>query len=559
MRHNVLHTGLLLLLALVFTAGLTFATVELPHLLDGFLQNTVSTPGGDSHADTAARLRTELFMAHYHVRAIGYAAFILLFALIVAGFTTGRTGLAALGAVGVMLPVFAQFASVMFFLAGLGLLNAVWLPVLDVSWQLQDLGRVIDAPADALGWLLGKVGIQPFWPTSLFFIATGLLVFLLGTYAWLSARARGRSVADSLVYRWSRHPQYLGWILWTYGGYLLLRRMQYPRRSWGIGASLPWLISTLVIVGVALIEELNMRQRHGAEYEAYRRRAPFLLPLPRLVTRLLSLPSRLLFRTDRPERKREVVAVLAVWGFVLVAISAVIQAGGVRGALLRFAPQERRVAAAQEVVDRAMEAEGRRRFLLLLRAVPYGEAAVVPLVELLETGDPPTRVYAAETLEQLRSETAVPALCAALSDTTENVRYRSIVALGAIGSPGSIACQLPMLDDPVGYIRLTALSNLGTLRVDRILERVPEFLSSPDSWVRSGAVLALGSLGSGRGVALAAPLLEDESVPVRRDAVIALLQIGSPEARPALERALADPDREVRIYAAETMRRLPAR
>ncbi|MGD8277690.1 MAG: HEAT repeat domain-containing protein, partial [Gemmatimonadota bacterium] len=554
-----LRTGLLLLLALVFTAGLTFATVELPRLLDGFLQNTVSTPGGDSHADTAARLRTELFMAHYHVRTVGYVAFFLLLALIAAGFATGRTGLAALGAVGVMLPVFAQFASVMFFLAGLGLLNAIWLPVLDVSWRLQDLGQVIDAPADAIGWLLGRAGIQPFWPTSLLFIAGGLLVFLLGTYAWLSARARGRAVADSLVYRWSRHPQYLGWILWTYGAYLLLRRMQYPRRSWGIGASLPWLISTLVIIGVALIEELNMRRRYGTEYETYRRRAPFLLPLPRIVTRLLSLPSRLLFRTERPERKREVVAVLAVWGVLMVATSAVLQAGGVRGALLRFAPPERRAAAAREVIDHAMEAEGRRRYLLLTRAVPHGEAAVGPLVELLQGGDVATRVYAAEVLEQLRSEASVPALCAALSDPEENVRYRSSLALGAIAAPSSIACQLPLLDDPANHIRLVVLGNLAALSDERILDRVPEFLSAAEPWTRSGGLSALAALGSERGVPLVAAHLEDEAVPVRRDAVIALLRIGSPAARPALERAVADPDREVRIYATEALKRLPAR
>jgi hypothetical protein len=79
--------------------------VELPGVVDRILQNTVRTPGWDSHADEAARLKTGFFMAHYHVRAIGYGAFHLLVGLIVAGLSTSRTGLAALGAVGVMLPV----------------------------------------------------------------------------------------------------------------------------------------------------------------------------------------------------------------------------------------------------------------------------------------------------------------------------------------------------------------------------------------------------------------------------------------------------------------------
>jgi HEAT repeat protein len=51
--------------------------------------------------------------------------------------------------------------------------------------------------------------------------------------------------------------------------------------------------------------------------------------------------------------------------------------------------------------------------------------------------------------------------------------------------------------------------------------------------------------------------LFDENEEVRREAVIALLRIGSPEARQALEGALADEDFEVRLYAEEALKRLP--
>jgi protein-S-isoprenylcysteine O-methyltransferase Ste14 len=327
MSRSLLRTGSLFLLAIVFTVGLTFATVELPHFVDDVLQHNVTTPGWDSHADAAARLKTELFMAHYHVRAIGYVAFFLLVGLIVLGFSTRRTGLAALGAFGVMLPVFAQFAGVMFFLAGLGVLNAVWLPILDVSYELQHWGRVIDAPNDLLRWLLGLVGIHSLWPTTLLFIGGGILIFLLAVYAWLRARAEGKGVADSWVYRVSRHPQYLGWILWTYGAYLLLQRVHYPRRSWGIGASLPWLISTMVIIGVALVEELNMKRRYGEAYETYRRSAPFLFPVPRFVERLFAAPFRLLFAKPQPDRKREVLAVVTLYTVLLMGCSAFLYGG----------------------------------------------------------------------------------------------------------------------------------------------------------------------------------------------------------------------------------------
>ena len=48
----------------------------------------------------------------------------------------------------------------------------------------------------------------------------------------------------------------------------------------------------------------------------------------------------------------------------------------------------------------------------------------------------------------------------------------------------------------------------------------------------------------------------DESDWVREEAVIAMLRIGSPAALPALEEALYDPDRYVRIYAEEALKRL---
>ena len=124
----------------------------------------------------------------------------------------------------------------------------------------------------------------------------------MGSLAWLRARSSGEYVAKSWVYRISRHPQYLGWIIWTYGLYVLILSGQYPRRSWGISASLPWLLSTLVIIGVAMIEELNMRRQHGDEYESYRRTAPFLFPLPHFVERAFASPFRILFVLRDPNR-----------------------------------------------------------------------------------------------------------------------------------------------------------------------------------------------------------------------------------------------------------------
>jgi protein-S-isoprenylcysteine O-methyltransferase Ste14 len=557
MKADSLRLAGLIALAVVFTAGLTFATVELPRLVDEVLQNTVTTPGWDSHRDATTRLKTDLFMAHYHVRAIGYAAFAALVALIAVGFAGRRTGLAALGAFGVMLPVFAQFAGVMFFLAGLGSLNAVWLPVLDLSYEVQHWGAVIDAPYQAVRWLLGLLGIPAFWPVTLLCIGGGILIFVLGVYAWLAARAQGSGVAESLVYRFSRHPQYLGWILWTYGVYLLLQRVQYPRRSWGIGASLPWLLSTMVIVAVALVEEVRMRRRHGEAYEAYRRGAPFLFPVPRPVARLLVAPFRLLFGRERAERTREAVAVVALYTLLLVGCSAFIRAGGPRGALTHLASPAVRVAAARDLAARAAAApDHHSRYPLMQRLLAFGEPAVVPFRTLLETGNPEVRVLAAGALGRLRAASTVPALRAALSASDPNLRDRAAEALGAIGATDAVPALVPLLDDPVLHVRVQALRSLAALGAPQTVARAPQFLAHPAAWVRGASVGALGVLGAEEAVAMVAGRLRDASPDVRCEAVVALLRIGSPRGRAALQRAVADEDWEVRVYAAEALKRL---
>jgi len=558
MTGNLFRATSLMFLAIVFTVGLTFATVELPELVDDVLQHTITTPGGDSHADPVARLKTELFMDHYHVRAIGYAGFFLLVTFIAVGFTTRRTRLATIGAFGVMLPVFAQFAGVMFFLAGLGILNAIWLPVLDVSYELQHWGLVINLPNDMLRWFLGIVGVHSIWPTICLFIGAGILVFLLGTYAWLASRAKEKSVADFWVYRLSRHPQYLGWILWTYGAYLLLQRMHYPRRSWGIEASLPWLISTMVIIGVAMLEEINMRRRHGETYERYRRDAPFLFPVPRVLERAFAAPFRLLFKKDRPDRKREVAVVVSLYTALLMATSAFFYAGGLDGTLARLASQGTRTAKMELLVTQIAEEENPRRQRQLLRQlVAYGDAAVEPLVGLLGVESARLRVEAASSLRDVPSERALPALVAALEDSDENLRYQAAEALAAIGSRDAIPRLLALLDDPAAVVRVVGLGSLAALGAGEVLTRAPEFLANSESWIRIGAVGALGTLGAEEAIPLVSDRLEDESVDVRREAVITLLRIGSPRARPSLERALADGDLEVRVYAREALKRLP--
>ncbi len=587
MNRKVFQNVFLIFLAAVFTVGLTFATVELPYRIDKLIQDHVATPGLDSEVDDSSQLQTELFISHYNLRLIGYLAFAVMIFLLVIGFSTLKTCFAAAGAVTFMLPVFAQFASVMFFLSGLGILNVLWLPLLDISFDLQMLGMVIHAPYDLLSWLLGKAGINGYWYIVYFFIGGGALIFFLGTYAWLSARAGRKKVADIWIYRLSRHPQYAGWIMWSYGVYLLLLLARYPKRSWGISASLPWLLSTLFIVGVAMVEEIRMVRLSGAEYGRYRDKAPFLFPMPRFLRRLFSVPLLLIFRKKQPERKREVIAVLSIYASILIVISALFYMDGARRISSLVKPAESLESELSGISQQLEMEEGRRaRNHLASRLESYGGAAEGEFLRLIDEGSPEVRFLAVSALEKVGSERAVPRLTGMLEDPDPNIRWKAVKAMGAIvskslpereasgpagrtdgteaeadGKPAPLRetvtpLLLARLEDRENFVRLAALNSLARLGTIEVVERAIPFVQSEHTWLRSGAADALGILGSDDAVGLILPLLEDQTPYVRRRAVIALLRIGSEKACEGLKEATDDEDWETRIYASEASKRL---
>jgi protein-S-isoprenylcysteine O-methyltransferase Ste14 len=308
-------------LAVVFAAGLAFASVELPRVASGWLMEVVDFPGFDSGREAE---RADAFIQSHGLRVVGYASLLLVAAAVVAGLLTGRRALAAAGAVALFLPVFGHFAASMFFLAGLGMFRVIFLPVLDRSHDLMALGEVAFVPYMAAVYPPALLGFDArdlvVWGT----MTVGMAVFILGVYSWFLTRARGSGVADSWVYRISRHPQYLGWILWSYGLLLYVSRyseLYHFKISYGVPSSLPWLLSTMVIVGVALAEEVAMDRRYGESYRSFAARTPFLLPTPRWLARLVEAPMRLVLGGRRPRSGADVLRVVFIYTLVLILAS----------------------------------------------------------------------------------------------------------------------------------------------------------------------------------------------------------------------------------------------
>lgn len=550
---------LLLLLAVIFSLGLTFASVELPGLLNKALYSTVPALEGDSHADESTVFHTELFISHYHLRLIGYICFVLMIVLIAAGFITGKRGLASAGALMIFLPVFAQFATVMFFLAGLGVLNIVWLPVLDISFNAGQLGDIVYFPYRLIRSLFLKIGVDIHYPLIYLLVGIGLLLFIIGTFTWFISRQRKKDMADFWIYRISRHPQYLGWIIWSYGMLLALMRVRYPKRSWGIAASLPWLLSAMIIIGVALLEERKMKKQLGKQYEKYSMKTPFFFPLPKFISSIFTIPARLLFKKKIPERKGEIAAVLSIYILLLVGLSHIY----VRSRMFPKIPEGINLIESESRAEKYIRAlrltdNWHFRYPYVEALEKIGEQSVIPLIKLLKDPDPSLRQIAASSLGRIESPRAVDALIESLTDKNNNIQYYAARALGQIRTEKAVEPLSIMLKEKSGPAFYTAAAALGKIGSQKALDPLIAALDEPNNWNRKAIVSALGDLGSEKAVDPLLNILEEAelNVHVKREIMVTFLKIGSKQTVSALKKALSDDDAEVRLYAGEALKRL---
>jgi len=278
-----------LALSALFTIALVYATVEIPAVADSLLKRVFPDYGLTFEWGKARELVQAL-------RPLGYVAFLRVLGLMTTGFVIGRWRLTVLGALSLYLPVFGSFAFSMFFLAGTGILRILWLPMLDASPAILKLGGIVYLPYIALVALFRLLGIDAWIPLSFIVMGAGLFIFFLGAAAWLYGRFMGVRLVTFWIYGYSRHPQYLGFLLWSYGLLMLTSILGSPKGGYIPPPSLPWLLLALAIVSTAMVEENAMTRRYGAKYLEYRGRTAFMIPLPRGISSLVTFPARFLLK-----------------------------------------------------------------------------------------------------------------------------------------------------------------------------------------------------------------------------------------------------------------------
>ncbi|MHA2143757.1 MAG: methyltransferase family protein [Candidatus Thorarchaeota archaeon] len=302
-------------LSILFAIALTYLTLEISSQINFFLREIIPDYGIGDEAAIAQITET--------LRPIGYVALLLTVALIFIGFILRKQKAVLAGSIALYLPVFGHFAASMFFLSGIGAVRILWLPVFDVSPWLFDLGAIVYLPILLLFLAGGVIWMLMPLVFALPFIIQGLgfMVFLLGAMTWFQGRFKDVRLVDFWTYRYSRHPQYLGFIIWSYG--LLVYTVVAPIPFGGLYfvPSLPWLLSIMLIVGVALYEENQMIQKNDEHYLEYRTKVPFLMPLPRRISNLLSAPVRIVLKKDWPENGREIVIIVILYSVILMLLS----------------------------------------------------------------------------------------------------------------------------------------------------------------------------------------------------------------------------------------------
>lgn len=290
-----------LALSAVLTVALFYLTFEVPAYLDGVLRQYF--PEVFYSAEAIEDMLSAL-------RPAGYSALAITVALIILGFAIRRGSLAFMGSLVLYLPTFGYFACAMFFLTGLGVLRALWLPMLELSPSILKLGCVAYLPFSATPHapLVGAI-----------ITLIGLFVFLMGATTWLYGRFKNYEVVDFWVYRYSRHPQYLGYTLWSYGLLVFVSYKTYVRGALATPPALIWILSTMITVAVALLEELEMTKRYGEKYESYRNRTPFMVPAPKPLVKLATVPMRIAVKS--PRSVGDVLIVVAIYTAILIALS----------------------------------------------------------------------------------------------------------------------------------------------------------------------------------------------------------------------------------------------
>ena len=540
----------LFFIALIFSFGLMFAFVELPRLIDTTLQESIGFPGFDQGSDEFSAYKTDLYIDALHLRWIGYASLLIIAAFILIGFLTRKSGWVYAGAFALFIPVFGQFALSMFFLAGLGILRVVWLPFLDISFNFLQLGSIFYLPYEILMWTAGLFNWNAHVFLSYLFMGSGAFLFVWGVLVWMQNRFALKGIASDSIYKFSRHPQYIGWIIWSYGVMLYSININEMKKSWSVDASLPWLLASMVIVGICLLEEIKMKEEFGKEYEEYRKRTHFFLPLPDWFKSAVSFPVRRILKKEYPETRGDAVGVTAFFTgiFILLSLFRVDFGNNNTGNMLQ--PRSNTSKVIDSLIIKIKNTPRRDLHNQFSELINLGTVSIKPLIGMLLDPNPDIREFSADALGELKADTADKYLVKLLEDNSFRVRNSAILSLGKLKSEIALEPLISELNEPTGSgFRHFIYNALGGIGSDKAVNALMEGTKDSVWFVKISAIRALCEIDPELATRVIRNSLSDESPEVRRNLVYLILRYKIRELKDDVSILYNDADFETRFYA----------
>ena len=303
---------------IVFIVMMVFITFEAPKLLHTVLI--------EFFPDVGLNQQEPALEITAYLRPFGYFCFFLTILLIGLSYFNKSLKIAWFGTLAVYIPIFGHFALEMFYFAGIGILRILWLPLFDFSLELFKLGAIVLLPYNFLESLLHPFLIIFFESYEIplliqtLIIGLGLVIMFISTLNWFYGRIQEKSLGTFGLYRYSRHPQYLGFLIWSYGVLLLVPDF-HAEGGYVPLPTLQWLIFALLVIRNALTEEHLLLKIHPEEYQQFRKTVPFLIPFTSLISQILLRIPRVFLKKDYPETQFEIILFLGFYFAILVLLS----------------------------------------------------------------------------------------------------------------------------------------------------------------------------------------------------------------------------------------------
>lgn len=181
--------------------------------------------------------------------------------------------------------------------------------------------------------------------------------------------------------------------------------------------------------------------------------------------------------------------------------------------------------------------------------------AIAALLQALADPEPFVRWQVIEALAAQETGRVFPALTHSLTDPDSLRRAGAAEALGRLGGEAAAQALRPHVTDPAPAVRAAVAAALGLLADPTAGPILRPLLADADPEVVCAAARALGRVGDVTAAVALAEVLARPAQPllVRRALTAALARIPHPDAQPQLLVALADPDPQVRGYAARAL------